>query len=125
MAEPNLTSVPDATEALLAIFDRGNRTLNLERLRRGEGMDPNWFRCADGTEISVVAGGGTYCSPRPGYGGVPTDYSGPFAAVEVWWPGADEPTGWVPVVEVIDFVREHGGAVAVASTQEEVRRVRT
>jgi hypothetical protein len=80
-------------------------------------MGPNWFECADGTRLSVVAGGGTYCTPRPEFGADP-EYSGPFTAVEVWWPDAGEPEGFVDVDLVKAFVAEHGGP----SPRAQVRR---
>jgi hypothetical protein len=101
--------------ALNRVFAVGNRTTNLDRLLRGEGQDPNWFCCADGTVLSVIAGGGTYCSPKGD--------SGPYSAVEVWWPGQPEPTGYVPVDEVRAYVEEHGGIVAVGATEAEARTV--
>lgn len=95
--------------SLERIFAEGNRTFDIDRIGRGEGYGPNWVRCGDGTVISVVAGGGTYCSPRQDFG--------PFVAVEVWWPDADEPTGHVPVEEVRAFVAQHGGVVSVTDKQ--------
>lgn len=64
-------------------------------------LDTNQIHCADGFSVSVIAGGGTYCSPRPtlclcalGKGPyVPLfndetahDYPGPYNTVEVGYP---------------------------------------
>lgn len=100
-----------AADALEAVFADGNRTLDMARIRAGGGFGPNWFRCADGTALSVIAGGGTYCSPRRD--------SGPFDEVEVWWPETDEPTWHVPVEVVRAFVAQHGGVVGVGASEAE------
>lgn len=67
-------------------------------------------RCADGFTVSVIAGGGTYCHPRPAmcyhsadhemvqepdghYETAPHDYPGPFDEVEVGFPSA-RPEPW-------------------------------
>lgn len=68
---------------------------------------PSLVMCVDGFHMSVIAGGGTYCSPAPGlctcgYGigdpvhihdaEVPHDYPGPYTHVEVGFPsGRPEP----------------------------------
>jgi hypothetical protein len=79
------------------IVAHGNRTLNLRALRdRTRVETPNWITCADGFKLSVIAGGGAYCSPRPGlslYDDVPDDYPGPYAAVEVGYP-SERPEPW-------------------------------
>jgi hypothetical protein len=79
------------------IIAHGNRTLSLQRLRtRGYRDLPNWITCADGFKLSVIAGGGAYCSPRPGlspYDDVPDDYPGPYVAVEVGYP-SERPEPW-------------------------------
>lgn len=108
------------------IVAHGNRSLGL----RPDG--DNIIRCADGYELSVIAGEGTYCSPRPDRYGVlgdaPGDYPGPYTAVEVGFPSVrpepweswsdlaedpDTPTetvyGYVPVELVRDLVAAHGG----------------
>jgi hypothetical protein len=97
----------------------------------------NWLICADGFKLSVIAGTGAYCTPRPDWPfgeGAPADYPGPYAAVEVGFPserpepwepidGAlywsqyaeneNDPTGtvygYVPVALVRALVRSHGG----------------
>ena len=90
----------------------------------------NRITCADGFSLSVIAGYGTYCSPRPGDDdGVAEDYSGPYTLVEVGYPSQrpepwdgrwsercddpEEPTssvyGYVPVEWVRDLIESHGG----------------
>ncbi|MGW7350886.1 hypothetical protein [Streptomyces sp. NPDC054784] len=109
--------------------------------RRGGGKRPvqNLITCVDGFELSVLAGAGAYCAPRPPlfphlpYSGdalsdVGADYPGPYTAVEVGFPserpepwaawsryaeGADDPTetvyGYVPVDVVRELIVSHGG----------------
>jgi len=80
----------------------------------------NIVQCQDGFKMSVVAGGGTYASPREG--------GGPYAAVEmgfpsqrpepwaVWQELAESPEtptetvyGWVPVETIQALIELHGG----------------
>ena len=72
----------------------------------------NRITCADGFSLSVIAGGGTYCSPRPtlcscAYGGEPLtpfdddvacSYPGPYRTVEVGFP-SERPEPWVDWVD--------------------------
>lgn len=100
------------------IIEQGNRPLGLDRIREPQ-PDGN-IRCADGFTLSVIAGGGAYCTPRQD--------DGPFVAVEVGYPSEQpqpwerwveyaespvDPTesiyGWVPVELVRDLVDAHGG----------------
>lgn len=72
----------------------------------------NHIRCVDGFTVSVIAGGGTYCTPRPAlciHGVVPDadpapvvdsilgdascDFPGPYTAVEVGYP-SELPEPW-------------------------------
>lgn len=102
-----------AESGLDEIIAHGNRFYYRSRdpYRRG----PNWFRTADGSHLSVVAGWGTYCSPRPDWpadwGGVAADYEGPFTAVEAWLPGHDDPES-IDVDDLRKWIAEHGGLVA-------------
>ena len=112
------------------IIANGNRTSDPDKIRSLRGA--NKIRCADGFEMSVIAGEGTYCSPRPDryglIGDVPGDYAGPYSAVEVGFPSQrpepwdewqeygekdDDPTatvyGYVPVQLVRALVAAHGG----------------
>lgn len=71
--------------------------------------------CADGTSLSVQASENHYCTPR--------DNQGPYSEVEVWCispmpePGLitefdyspDEPSGYVPIEAVAQFIDAHGG----------------
>lgn len=105
---------------------RDNETAESYRARRAA-KPSNKITCADGFRLSVIAGGGTYCSPRPGMT-VPEGYDGPFAAVEVGYPSerpepwseweqfcenTQDPTstvyGFVPVEIVRTLVESHGG----------------
>lgn len=96
---------------------------------------PNDINCVDGFHLSVLAGDGCYCSPRPSdfpsLGEVPSTYAGPFRAVEVgiwgltehptpeWETYADgDPDGnpdgitvyaYVPVALVAALIEAHGG----------------
>lgn len=115
---------------LEAIIAHGNRPAFHpgEPFTRGE----NVVRCADGFKVSVVAGVGCYCSPRPDWplewGGVDEDYPGPYTHVEVGYPSVrpqpwgkwrrwaedpNAPTGTVysqvPVAAVRRLVAAHGG----------------
>lgn len=104
---------------------------------RPHGTTPNRITCADGFTLSVIAGPGVYCTPRPALldalpdglvSDAPRDYLGPYTAVEVGFPSArpepwaewsqraedeDEPTstvyGYVPVDMVRALIESHGG----------------
>ncbi|MGH3703763.1 MAG: hypothetical protein ACRDT9_03960 [Agromyces sp.] len=85
----------------------------------------NIVRCADGFKMSVVAGPGAYCSPRP----KPiVGLTGNYTAAEVGFPSerpepwdiwrefaenADDPTatvyGWVPFEVIEALAALHGG----------------
>lgn len=120
------------------IIKTGNRTLWFKNepvesyIERGESLPGNKIKCADGFTLSVIAGGYTYCSPRPGWpdNEVSEDYAGPYTEVEVGFPSArpepwdkwseyvedsERPTdtvyGWVPVGMVRDLIELHGGEV--------------
>lgn len=79
-------------------------------------QDNNWITCADGFRLSVIAGGGAYCQPRPSmcscaylspekqaeYGVTPRghlpyevahDFPGPYTHVEVGYP-SEKPRPW-------------------------------
>lgn len=107
---------------------------------RPHGTIPNRITCADGFTLSVIAGPGVYCTPRPALldnlpdglvSDAPKDYPGPYTAVEVGFPSArpepwsdwsqraedeEEPTstvyGYVPVEMVRALIESHGGEVA-------------
>lgn len=112
------------------IIAKGNRSLH-PPYRAGE----NKIVCADGFTLSVIAGEGAYCSPRPtrflnsGMGDVAQEYPGPYHEVEVGFPSSrpepwgeweeyaeskDDPVesvyGYVPVDLVRALVASHGGA---------------
>jgi hypothetical protein len=96
-----------------------------------DGKPSNLIECADGYNLSVIAGCGTYCAPRPGgYGdsAAARDYEGPYDEVEVgfpserpepwdqwstWCESPEYPTGtvygYVPVDIVRALVLLHGG----------------
>lgn len=72
--------------------------------------------CADGTTLSVQASEDHYCTPR--------NNQGPYTEVEVWcisnMPAPikeieefdyspDEPSGYVPIEAVAQFIDAHGG----------------
>ncbi len=89
--------------ALEAIIARGNRG-------HGHVGEDSFIACADGFRLSVIAGGGTYCLPRPVLCAYPLlpctrsapdtltstvacDFQGPYWAVEVGYPSA-RPEPW-------------------------------
>lgn len=98
-------------------------------LRKRAAMPSKQIRCADGFTMSVIAGCGTYCTPRPDwFNDVPADYAGPYTEVEVGYP-SERPEPWevwseyaevafaptetiysfVPVELVRQLVAAHGG----------------
>ena len=117
------------------IIAEGNKVAWLEGMstaeykRRVSAKPTNTIRCADGFTVSVIAGWGTYCAPRPGsFNSVPETCEGPFWDVEVGFPSerpepwaewseyaesAEDPTqsvyGYVPVQLVRDLIALHGG----------------
>lgn len=120
----------DATSLLDQIIATGNKPVLRQpysEYRRGE----NIIRCADGFQVSVIAGVHCYCTPRPDWpfeGGTTEDYPGPYTEVEVGFPTVrpepweswtgyaddpDQPTNtiysFVPVGLVRDLVAAHGG----------------
>lgn len=99
---------------------------------------PNWITCVDGYKVSVLAGPGAYCIPKPELipsipasvydGTIDPTYSGPYTHVEVGFPSdrpepwsewkrhvedPDDPTGTVydrvPIELVQELVNTHGG----------------
>jgi len=120
----------DATTVLDQIITFGNRP----SLRSPSGdykSGGNLIRCVDGFQVSVIAGAGCYCTPRPDWpfeGGATAGYPGPYTKVEVGYPterpepweswakraeDADSPTetvySFVPVELVRALVAAHGG----------------
>ena len=116
-----------ALEEIIAHGNRGHRR-----------VDNNHITCADGSTLSVIAGGGTYCHPTPPFCScqylplgdadprlrrpweVAHDYPGPYTKVEVmpgacvgkppkWWRKAAGDVASVDVEKVRRFVAEHGG----------------
>lgn len=85
--------------ALELTIARGNRGLH-----RPIPFLSSKIECADGFTVSVIAGGGTYCHPRPAMctggahapqwdGGVQCNYPGPYTEVEVGFP-SERPEPW-------------------------------
>jgi hypothetical protein len=80
---------------------------------RGHTKRGNWVKCVDGFKLSVIAGGGTYCTPRPdiciypvettlcsrslGRRGILEDvscsYDGPYSHLEIGYP-SECPEPW-------------------------------
>lgn len=88
---------------------------------------PNWIRLGDGTVISVIAGPGTYCEPRPALdedisfpGEVSVNYPGPYSAVEVWFPENDDPE-MTEVSYLLAYAEEHGGVKSAHVSEAEAR----
>lgn len=100
------------TSRLDAIVQHGNRG--------HRHISNNQIVCADGLRLSVIAGGGTYCSPEPAHS-VPHDFPGPYTALEVMVYGTERPWdggevhsdytlyGWVRVEIVRTLIQAHGG----------------
>lgn len=100
---------------------------------RRKTLPTNKIQCADGFTLSVIAGAGTYCIPRPDWPfgeNTPEDYPGPYTHVEVGFPSErpepwavweeyvespESPTGtvyaFVPAEVVRDLIQLHGGEV--------------
>ena len=100
-------------QGLEAIIQHGNRHYPRDYdVTRWRG--PNWFKTGDGSKISVIAGWGTYCHPRPDWpsewGGVDKMYAGPYQAVEAWLPDEDDPRQ-IDVAELREWIAAHGGLV--------------
>ena len=123
------------TSTLEQIIARGNRR-NVPSKTWPECWeidDNNRITCADGFSLSVIAGPGAYCTPRPKMmPGLPAFelsgeiddayYSGPYTHVEVGFPSAkpkpwkkawrhysecpDEPTGTVYSLVPVELVRD-------------------
>lgn len=105
---------------------------------------PNRITCADGFSLSVIAGPGVYCTPRPALldglpdglvSNAPKDFPGPYTAVEVGYPSErpepwgewiqrcedeERPTdtvyGYVPVDMVRALIESHGGEINTEGT---------
>lgn len=125
------------------IAEHGNRPqMTVEAYEGFPHCRDNWVICADGFALSVIAGDGAYCSPRPSLfgnlGDVPADYAGPYTACEVGFPSAkpepwsewsqyvedpDAPTETVYAYVPIDLIRRtieaHGGEVGHSDRQPE------
>ncbi|MBF4625509.1 hypothetical protein [Clavibacter sp. VKM Ac-2872] len=113
-----------ATPKLDRIEAAGTRDSDFKR------TNDNQITCQDGFGLSVVAGYGAYCEPRPDWpgSGAPRDYPGPYARVEVGFP-TERPEPWaewdawcedpasptetvydfVPVAAVRALIELHGG----------------
>lgn len=68
------------------------------------------LKCKDGTTLSVQASKYHYSTPHEDYG--------PYTEVEVWRATApvtefdysdDEPSAYVPIEQVVQFINNHGG----------------
>lgn len=122
-----------STPRLDYIAAHGNKPpLTVEGMKNFPHPTGSIIKCADGFRLSVIAGDGTYCTPRPSafgnLGEVPQTYSGPYTEVEVGFPTA-QPTPWhlwsnhaedpaaptdtvyayVPVEKVRALLELHGG----------------
>ncbi|WP_331752701.1 hypothetical protein OG440_38240 (plasmid) [Streptomyces sp. NBC_00637] len=111
----------------------------------GTGRLPRTIRLTDDGVISVHAGDGAWCSPRPrarmvhegGLGTAPADYPGPYTALEVyvvapvtvpadWAPYSDDDDPQaglfctVPAEMVRALVVEHGGEHVAQDTEDDM-----
>ena len=112
------------TPTLDEIAAKGNRGHNL--------VDNNWITCRDGTEISIIAGGGTYSHPRVQFCFTATDgehdsfpishneepcnYPGPYTHVEVMMDGDVET---MSVLAARDLILRHGGEKVEGESDED------
>jgi hypothetical protein len=129
-----------STSSQTPALDQIAATGNAPDRKTGERPVDNRITCADGFSLSVIAGAGYYCKPRPSLlsdlpddlvSDAPRDHPGPYMAVEVGFPSArpepwsewaqrvedeDNPTGtvygYVPVQMVRDLILSHGGEAA-------------
>lgn len=105
----------------------------VDRNRRRDSKPTGKIVCADGFNMSVQAGTGMYCIPRPDSfdGSVDKNYEGPYSAAEVGFPSerpepwlsqwrdraeeSDHPTktvyGFVPFEMIEALIALHGGEV--------------
>jgi len=103
----------------------GDNMSTLEQLQKHLSTEPkeisfNYFykdlapvvKCKDGTTVSIQASQYHYSTPREDYG--------PYTEVEVWRATAevtefeysdDEPSAYVPIEQVVQFIDNHGGMV--------------
>lgn len=91
------------------VVAHGNRGFHKRPVTGEDGGPPSVITCTDGFTMSVIAGGGTYCTPRPGLcscalggpepehrdflGDTDHAYSGPYTHVEVGFP-SQRPEPW-------------------------------
>lgn len=126
-----MTEVVSRTPQLDRIAEVGTWTAIRAAARPSDVEFPdNSIVCVDGFKLSVIAGAGAYCSPRPSLhdGDVPVDFAGPFSQVEVGYPSerpepwsewerycespgspTDTVYGYVPVKLVRALIESHGG----------------
>lgn len=114
--------------SLKEIVEKGNSAVQVNSV-------DNWIACKDGFKMSVIAGPGAYCIPRPDWrpmeGEAVFGYEGPYTHVEVGYPSeqpepwegddlwashaedGENPTGtvygWVPIEMVASLIALHGG----------------
>lgn len=72
-------------------------TRAVRTIDRRRGKPSSKITCADGFSLSVVAGEGTYCHPRPGMTAEDC-FEGPYEEVEVGFP-SERPQPWADWVE--------------------------
>lgn len=106
--------------------------MTLEQIIESGTRRPDWsltgvsniVKCVDGFRVSVIAGPGAYCVPRPDFGvnlapytavevGFPSERPEPWAEWEQFCEDPSEPTetvyGYVPVDLLRALVESHGG----------------
>lgn len=104
---------------------------------------PNHIECVDGFTVSVIAGAGTYCEPRPAFcmfgydidgaetsctkhdeplvgGNHPCNYEGPYTHVEVGMP-SEAPEPWEIWSEFVEDADEPTDTVYARVPVEDVR----
>lgn len=91
------------------------------------------IECADGYQVSVIAGERTFCTPKPNYE-VPVDYRGPYTHVEIkafsvsrlpeFDPDPEDECGYVPVPVVRALIDLHGGFRRMTGFGDDMRKMR-
>jgi hypothetical protein len=106
------TLEPPAIERFEQVAAHGNRG----HYQAPSAWPDSWIECADGARLSVIAGGGTYCLPRPAICACPhMEPHSPIGGVveqsmpDEWrqYADGDGLFSYVPVALVRDYIAVH------------------